>query len=934
MNSLDNPFKKFDELFDGDEEIESENSDDCSIELKEYNEESEGLFQKPLIFVASKRIKEEQEYEECFFYEEEEISEQLNYIEEFEELFNEDIDIILEEKQTFVNNEMKTPNIKIPNFREKVMEHIKKITNSIKCIIEQKKIILSESEQILKEYISRAENNDFSIAKNANLEAIAASIIYSVSISSKDIPKITATQLAKLIKRTYASITNLYKKYFESFYPEVHSSFDEAQMWVLFEKISNSFNLQPELEFYEIAENLYEQAKRNNFDPNELDLRRPKYIAAALIILSTHLSEEHKYITPQNLMENFRKEKELKKYGIQHRVITKVTKEIIKHTQDLFSTLPPYLSIEDFEHNIIRILDVFIGNFKLRNPSLLKDFAINVFNNANLNGFPYNKLTQYLHGSFRPSNISATLIFYALKHINYPDSRFQDKKYGTVQFEREFFPNDSTMQLRIASLIPFIYKYLPEELKRQILYAPLSTSKNSHLFDEAEMWIFFEKISNSLNLKPKLKLYEIAKNLYEQAKRNNFDPNELDIKNPRHIAATLIIFSTHLSEEHKYINPYNLIKKIKESKELSKYGFSDHSLASASKELLKYVRSVITRLPDTALTSEDFIDELIIIRHNFKDKDYISYLFCDLILHLIKTSGFKKPSFFLSKLNIYSTKPSEFIRILEEKHKLLVSEKFIKKSFASIENFIQNYIPEHFQKTTIKLYHELREYINTRKSDIERDRDERIKKRKEKYSRFYKSTYIRIKNFIKCSGLSPYDGYDLWENKTFDPETEKIRIWGQFHHIDYIPTDESEKDLVFLPLKNPNDRGKGKAPYITHHLVSSLEAIIKRQDTSQDIRQKSLRQLSEIENIIEHNSQILLNFFFTKDVSLIKDLIVWSNKPWYAESVKALISRVTDNTFNWCIKINDYIPKFRSELIVSDEELRKIFQELSDSRLL
>lgn len=146
------------------------------------------------------------------------------------------------------------------------------------------------------------------------------------------------------------------------------------------------------------------------------------------------------------------------------------------------------------------------------------------------------------------------------------------------------------------------------------------------------------------------------------------------------------------------------------------------------------------------------------------------------------------------------------------------------------------------------------------------------------------------------------------------------------------PTDKSEKDLVFLPLKKPSDRGKGKAPYLTHHQISSIESIIKRQDTSHDIKKRSLMQLSEMEYIIEHNSQILLEIFFSRDFSLINDLINWSSKSWYSESIKALINRVSGNDFNWCIKINDYIPKFRNELIISDKKLRKIFRKLSDSR--
>ena len=63
--------------------------------------------------------------------------------------------------------------INVPNFQERVMEHIKKLVESIECTEEHKKIIFSKSEAILNEHISKAGNNEFTIPKSANLEAFA-----------------------------------------------------------------------------------------------------------------------------------------------------------------------------------------------------------------------------------------------------------------------------------------------------------------------------------------------------------------------------------------------------------------------------------------------------------------------------------------------------------------------------------------------------------------------------------------------------------------------------------------------------------------------------------------------------------------------------------------------------------------------------------------
>ena len=100
------------------------------------------------------------------------------------------------------------------------MEHIKKITDSIKCTEEQKKIILSKAEEILNVHISKAENNEFNILKNTNLKKIAGVIIYTIGISTKNMVKISAGQIANFANlKSYMSITNYYNTHFKQLYP-------------------------------------------------------------------------------------------------------------------------------------------------------------------------------------------------------------------------------------------------------------------------------------------------------------------------------------------------------------------------------------------------------------------------------------------------------------------------------------------------------------------------------------------------------------------------------------------------------------------------------------------------------------------------------------------------------------------------------------------
>lgn len=125
---------------------------------------------------------------------------------------------------------MEIPNINVPNFQEKVLEHIKKLVESIECTIEQKKIILVESEKILKKHIKRAKRNEITIPKHANPLTHATAIIYATSKSNKNMSNITIEKMSKLVGISNSVIFVTYKKWYENLAQRSDYSFKDAHL--------------------------------------------------------------------------------------------------------------------------------------------------------------------------------------------------------------------------------------------------------------------------------------------------------------------------------------------------------------------------------------------------------------------------------------------------------------------------------------------------------------------------------------------------------------------------------------------------------------------------------------------------------------------------------------------------------------------------------
>ena len=171
------------------------------------------------------------------------------------ELKNYDVNLIQEEK-SFSKIHMKedskavsTLALNIPKFKQKVIDYLKKFNDLIEGTADQKKFIWLKSIEILDDYISRAKNNEITIRKDANLKVIASSIIYTVIISSENMPRVSITKLSGLY---ISQVTNYYRKYFKQLYPRLEFSFGSYN----FKKFRMIFSLY----FFELLRNTETEA--------------------------------------------------------------------------------------------------------------------------------------------------------------------------------------------------------------------------------------------------------------------------------------------------------------------------------------------------------------------------------------------------------------------------------------------------------------------------------------------------------------------------------------------------------------------------------------------------------------------------------------------------------------------------------------------------
>ncbi len=107
----------------------------------------------------------------------------------------------------------------IYHFKQEIAVNLKNLNNLIEATKEQKELIWLKSVEILKEFILRAENKDLILPLNTKPRIIASTIIYTVALSNKNMPKISVRQISNLVNTSNSRISELYTKFFKRLYP-------------------------------------------------------------------------------------------------------------------------------------------------------------------------------------------------------------------------------------------------------------------------------------------------------------------------------------------------------------------------------------------------------------------------------------------------------------------------------------------------------------------------------------------------------------------------------------------------------------------------------------------------------------------------------------------------------------------------------------------
>jgi len=192
------------------------------------------------------------------------------------------------------------------------------------------------------------------------------------------------------------------------------------------------------------------------------------------------------------------------------------------------------------------------------------------------------------------------------------------------------------------------------------------------------------------------------------------------------------------------------------------------------------------------------------------------------------------------------------------------------------------------------------------------------------YGENFFSPTSRIKRFLLMLGFSPYDGFDLWKNKI--AVNGKFKIYANFHHYHYDPEEQSENDLVFIPIK-PSKKNRTKvfenSEVLTHSMVSGREGLLKKPNISLKAKNRLKEELKGIEEKIEYNSKIIEESIYFLRPDLLNDL-----KNWSKESINKAKLRLLDSNFSWAKGIMESIPLTNINKKINQSEVKGVIQEI------
>jgi len=479
------------------------------------------------------------------------------------------------------------------------------------------------------------------------------------------------------------------------------------------------------------------------------------------------------------------------KYNVSRDFITKIARFLAKNhrfkLKDRFPTVSARGSGSVPSRKTLEEIKSFSLNFE--DAEFLAEIAIEIFNDL-ITGESQLKVDDLPLGfKTNPKYLAISLIYYALRHIDYCNKYKRFQSYGILEFINEHFSTNTTMNLAISNTVPALYNYISEGLKSKILYIPLSRTSR-------------EDYNRSTFV---AKLNDIREEYKKTSRIGNISLIDL------------------------FLNTLNYYKKGQFHQFIK-----DLAFWNIGKKAWRLVEKL--SIPDTLRRESDL-------------KDFVSS-YHELI----------------DKLKVGRTEKIKLIRLLQ--------------------NFKE------------KRYN----YYNYESSYKEKKRREY--KRFLTYNDFFFLPNSRIKRFLLVLGFSPYDGFDLWENKIHF--NGKLKIYANFHHYHYDPKEQSENDLVFIPIKPPKKIRTNiykEKKILTHNMISGKEGHLKHPRVSPKMKQKIREELDRIEKRIEHNAKLLEESVLTLQVNKLNNLINWSK-----ESIDNAKLRLLDTDFTWTKGIELSIP--------------------------
>ncbi|NVM17901.1 MAG: hypothetical protein HWN80_09300 [Candidatus Lokiarchaeota archaeon] len=551
-----------------------------------------------------------------------------------------------------------------------------------------------------------------------------------------------------------------------------------------------------------------------------------------------------------------------------------------------------------------------------------------------------------------PKYYCVALLFLAYNHEEY-----YKEKLIISEFSKKYFP---TYKEENNSTIPFLYEFLSPEVRAKINYLPEKRYKDmDKKYDESRLWVLvneflYEFVDSDLE-----EYLKQAKALFSSSEENGFDLENLESKNPKYLAATLVYYSLILCENFIFLSKKNFLNymrgvkfhmgnkvyrlisdfnsyvvkhieqdKIKNSRDLNKYEIeSVINPNELHKQSLKTIKSIESR---SVINRDFFLHKLLEIREKHKQNDRTdNVILCDLILKSLE---------FYEDFNAF-TNDIQFIRpsgspkqvllrlstenFLDSKHYL---DLFIVKYLAFIEGLKTDSKSKAAHISLLTQFRKQKEKINDF-GEKSKQKKYRELDRRTKYGDFFFSHAVRVERFLLMLGLSPYDGYDIWGNR--GKIDGKTRIFANFHHIQYDPEEKSKRELVFIPQKPPKKYQKNMEKFLSHSMIAGREGNLKRTDISNISRHKIERELKEIQKILKYNSMLLEKAVITPKPELILGL-----KGWSTFKMRKAIERLKDQEFSWAKDVEKLVPTaggYEHERI-ENTEVKSIIQKIISKR--